>query len=182
MGRNHEWKGNILNQTLCGETFAVDLTTLPAEIVQKALQFAIPTLLRNATAGLASEDPAKAVERVKARIAAWAEGKWSAKGEASAEPRTSLLARAVAEALGIDAGEAASAIENAVDKALAAAGLDPESEDDDEKAKVKSTSNDVRKLFRESAEVAPIYKRLRDEAAAKAAAAKPTVSLASLIG
>jgi len=182
MGRNHEWKGNILNQTLCGETFAVDLTTLPDEIIQKALQFAIPTLLRNATAGLASEDPTKAVERVKARIAAWLEGKWSAKGEASAEPRTSLLARAVAEALGIDAGEAASAIESAVDKALAAAGLDPESEDDDEKAKVKSTSNDVRKLFRESAEVAPIYKRLRDEAAMKAAKDKPTVSLASLIG
>jgi len=182
MAKNHEWNGSILKQTLCGEQFTVDSAALPKEIVDKALQFALPTLLRNATAGLATEDPGKAIERVKARIAAWLEGKWSAKGEASAEPRTSLLARAVAEALGIDAGEAASAIENAVDKALAAAGLDPESEDDEEKGKVKSTSNEVRKLFRESSEVAPIYKRLRDEAAAKAAKDKPVVSLASLIG
>lgn len=181
MSKNHSWAGNVLTQTLCGESFTVNLADLPKEIVEKALQFAIPTLLRNATAGLANEDPEKAKTRVAARIAAWLEGKWSAKGEASAEPRTSLLARAVAEALNITPAEAANAIETAVDAALESAQLDSESEDDDEKAKVAQVAKDVRSMFREAAEVAPIYKRLRDEAAAKKAEAKPRVSLASLI-
>jgi hypothetical protein len=182
MGKNHSWNGTELTQTLCGETFKVDIAALPADIINAAIRFALPTLLRNATAGLASEDPPKAIERVKARLAAWAEGKWSAKGEASAEPRTSLLARAVAEALGKTVAEAAAIIEGAVERALEAAELDQESEDDEEKAAVRKVGTDVRKVFREAAEVAPIYKRLKDEAAAKAASDKPKVSLASLIG
>lgn len=181
MSKNHTWTGSVLNQTLCGESFTVDLTALPKEIVEKALQFAIPTLLRNATAGLANEDPEKAKTRVAARIAAWLDGKWSAKGEASAEPRTSLLARAVAEALGITPSEAASTIESAVESALEAASLDAETEDDEEKAKVIALAKEVRGMFREATEVNVIYKRLRDEAAAKKAEAKPRVSLASLI-
>lgn len=182
MARNHQWNDSILTYNLPGGPVIVNLLDLPETIIQKAVQFALPTLLRNATAGLLNEDPAKAEERVKARIAAWLAGNWSAKGEASAEPRTSILARAVAEALGIDVGTAAGKIEAAVEAALEKAGLDAEAEDDDEKAKVKAMANAVRKLFREAVEVAPIYKTMRDDAAAKAAAEKPAVSLASLIG
>lgn len=182
MAKNHSYNGNVLQQTLCGTDFSVDLDLLPQSIKDAAVRFALPTLLRNATAGLASEDPAKAVERVGQRIAAWMAGSWSAKGEASAEPRTSLLARALAEVLGCEAKDAAARIEAAIEAALSNASIDPDSDDDDEKAKAKAIGNEVRKQIRETAEVAPIYKRMRDEAAEAAKKDKPQVSIKALLG
>lgn len=182
MAKNHTFNGSTLIYNLPNESVEVDLSTLPADIIQKALQFAIPTLIRNATAGLLTEDPVKATERVKARIAAWMDGKWSAKGEASAEPRTSLLARAIAEVLGITPTEAAAKVEAAVEAALTAANVDADSADEDEVAQAKATANAVRKAFRETAEVAPVYKRLKEETAKKAEEGKTRVSLASLVG
>ena len=182
MAKNHSFNGSVLTYNLPEEDVVVDLAALPQEIIQKALQFAIPTLLRNATAGLLSEDPVKATERVKARVAAWAEGKWSAKGEASAEPRTSLLARAIAEVLSITPKEAAEKVEQAVEAALSAANVDADSADEDEVTQAKSIANSVRKAFRETAEVAPVYKKLKEEQAAQAETGKQRVSLASLVG
>jgi hypothetical protein len=182
MTKNHGFNGSILTYSLPNEAVVLDIATLPANIVQKALEFAIPTLLRNATAGLLTEDPVKATERVKARIAAWAEGKWSAKGEASAEPRTSLLARAIAEVLGITPTEAAAKVEAAVEAALSAAEVDADSADEEEVALAKTTANSVRRAFRETEEVAPVYARLKAETAKKAAEGKTRVSLATLVG
>lgn len=182
MAKNHNFNGSTLTYNLPNEQVVVDIASLPANIVEKALQFAIPTLIRNATAGLLTEDPVKATERVKARLAAWAEGKWSAKGEASAEPRTSLLARAIAEVLNITPTEAAAKVEAAVEAALTAAGVDADSADEDEVKQAKEVANSIRKAFRETAEVAPVYKRLKEETAKKAEEGKTRVSLASLVG
>ncbi|MBM3272849.1 hypothetical protein FJY94_06330 [Candidatus Kaiserbacteria bacterium] len=188
MAKNHTWNGSTLTQTLCGEQFTVDITALPKEIVDKALQFALPTLLRNATAGLATEDPGKAKERVAARIAAWLDGQWTSKGEASATPRGSLLVQALAEVKGITTTEAASIIEASIEKALAAQGIDPEG-DEEEQKKAKDLAKELKDMFALTPEIEPVYKRIQAEraaakadAAAKAAAAKPKVSLASLIG
>ena len=181
MAKNHAFAGSVLTYNLPTESVTVDLASLPANIVEKALQFAIPTLIRNATAGLLTEDPVKATERVKARLAAWADGKWSAKGEASAEPRTSLLARAIAEVLGITPTEAAAKVEEAVEAALTSAEVDADSADEEEVAAAKTVANSVRKAFRETAEVAPVYARLKAEAAKKAEEGKTRVSLASLV-
>ena len=55
MSKNHSFNGSVLTYNLPNEAVTVDLATLPADIIQKALQFAIPTLIRNATAGLLTE-------------------------------------------------------------------------------------------------------------------------------
>lgn len=185
MAKNHSWDGNVLTFTTpTGEKVTVDVEVLPTPIVSAMLKFAAPTLLRNATAGLATEDPPKATERVKGRIAAWLAGNWSAKGEASAEPRSSLLARAFAEALGIDASEAAKRIETAIEASMAAQNppCDPDSDDDAEKTRCRQVGTGIRKLIRESAEVLPIYQRLQQEAAKAAADKSPKVSLANIPG
>lgn len=184
MAKNHSWAEAVLSFTTpSGEVVTVDQSQLPANIIAAAVKFALPTLLRNATAGLATEDPAKATERVKGRIAAWLAGNWSAKGEASAEPRTSLLARALAEVMRIEVADAAAKIESAIETTMAAQEppCDADSEDDDEKSRCRKVAAAVRKALRETAEVAPVYKRLSDEAAAKAAEGKTAVSLSSLI-
>lgn len=182
MAKNHTFAGTTLTYNLPGEIVELDMAKLPQEIVEKMIQFAAPTLIRNATAGLLTEDPVKAIERVKARIAAWLDGKWSAKGEASAEPRTSLLARAIAEVLGCTPTEAAAKVEAAVEAALQAAGVDADSADESEVEAAQKIGRDVRKAFRETAEVAPVYKRLKEETAKKAEEGKQRVSLSSLVG
>lgn len=182
MAKNHAFAGTVLTYQLPNEAVTLDIAALPKEIVDKMIQFAAPTLIRNATAGLLTEDPAKATERVKARIAAWLDGKWSAKGEASAEPRTSLLSRAIAEVLGITPAEAAAKVEAAVEAALTAANVDADSADEAEVEKAGKIGREIRKAFRETAEVAPVYKRLKEEAAKEAEAGKTRTSLSALMG
>lgn len=172
MAKNHSFNGNTLTYNLPGESVTVDLSALPENITQKALEFAIPTLLRNATAGLLNEDPAKAIERVKARISAWLDGKWSSKSESSAEPRSSLLVLALSEALTVTASAAQKMIEDAIEAAQTAANVDTDSLDEADVKAAKAIAKQVRDAFGATREVAPILQRLKVEAAQKAADAK----------
>jgi hypothetical protein len=139
-------------------------------VAKDALFFAIKTASRNATAGLLSSDkpaynPAEAFKRVQARMDAWAKGVWQASSESSGEPRTSLLARAVAEAMGRTPEEAAEDISAVIDAALDEASLDKE--DETQKAAVRKISTAIRNQLKSDIAVERIYKRLQREDAEK---------------
>lgn len=140
-----------------------------ADWVKAALHFAIKTGSRNATAGLLKEDPAKAYERVQERFKSWAGGVWRAASEASGEPRTSLLARAVAEVMGIDVSDAAEQITALIDNAVDEKGLDRDEEGD--KAKIRKIGADIRANLKKDVGVAKVFARLQAEEAAKRAEA-----------
>lgn len=139
-----------------------------------ALHFAIKTASRNATAGLMKDEPEKAFERVQERFKSWQGGIWRAASEASGEPRTSLLARAVAEVLGIDVSEAAENIGSIIEAQVDEAGLSPD--EDADKAKIRKIGNDVRANLRSDVAVAKVYARLQAEEAAKRAEEKASVT------
>ena len=135
-----------------------------------ALYFAVKTASRNATAGLLSADkpaynPAEAFKRVQARMEVWAKGVWQAVSESSGEARTSLLARAVAEAMGITPEQAAEDISSVIDAALDEANLDKE--DESNKAAVRKISTTIRNTLKSDIAVERIYKRLQVEDAVK---------------
>lgn len=139
---------------------------------QQALYFALKTAARNATAGLMDKEPAEAAKRVSARLKAWSEGKWQAASERTGEPRESLLARAVAEALGLEVADAAEQISAAIAAAQEEGGVDPESEDKEVKAKANKIARDIRDQLRDDSAVLPIYTRMQKEELDKRAAAK----------
>lgn len=146
---------------------SVDCSEIVAAIPEwatSALHFALKTAARNATAGLMTDKVDEAKKRVATRLTAWAEGKWQAASERGGEPRESLLARAVAEALyGGDVAQAVEDLSAAIQAAYEAAGVDPDSEDAAEKAKVRKIAKDLRDQLRDSDEVRDIYARMQKE-------------------
>lgn len=148
--------------------------------VKAALHFAIKTGSRNATAGLLNEDPQKAYERVVDRMTAWSAGVWRAASESAGESRTSILARAVAEALGVELDDAISQIDTAIEEAVDAANLDKDHDPD--KPKVRKVGNDLRNSLRGDPAIAPIYARMQAEEAAKRAEIAQTKTGESKLG
>lgn len=135
------------------------------EFVKAALHFAIKTAARNARASIKPDEVAKAYEAVTSRFKAWGEGVWRAASEATGEPRTSLLARAVAEVMGIEPDEAAEQISQMIEAAVDAAGLSADEEGD--KAKIRKIGADIRTQLRSTKDVAKVYARLQAEEAVK---------------
>lgn len=174
-----KFENNVFTHDIKGDASMVatfDLATAFPAIVSAggvaldALQFAIKTASRNATAGLLSEDkpaynPAEAFKRVQARMEAWAKGVWQASSESSGEARTSLLARAVAEAMGTTPEEAAENISAVIDAALDEASLDKE--DETNKAAIRKISNKIRADLKDDKAVKEVYTRLQREDAEK---------------
>ena len=173
MAKKHkqEWTGTILTYGIEGVGDAMlDINDLNDEVKTKAMQFAFQTLARNATAGLMStaDDMKTALERVVARFKNFTEGVWRSGGGAeSAERPTSMLARAFAEAVGVEPSEAAARIANIIDTKVQEAGLSSDEEDD--KAGIREIASEVRKFIASTKEVAPILLRIKAEEAAKRA-------------
>jgi hypothetical protein len=108
-----------------------------------------------------------------------------ASGEAK-ESGAGLLARAVAEVLGISPEDAATEISAAVEAALEEAKIDTGDESPENKKAAAKVAADVRKQLREDSAVFKVYTRIQAEdaadKAAKATAAEPTESkLGSLL-
>lgn len=166
----HDIKGDGTMVAKFDVTAAFPAVVAAGGVALDALYFAIKTASRNATAGLLTEDkpaynPAEAFKRVQARMEAWAKGQWQASSESSGEARTSLLARAVAEAMGITPDQAAEEISAVIDLALDEASLDKE--DESQKAQVRKISNKIRADLKDDAAVKVIYTRLQREDAEK---------------
>lgn len=170
----HDLKGDgsLVAEMLVAEVIP-NFDALPA-IAKQALHFAFKTASRNATAGVLSDDPPSALKRVQERMKAWAQGVWRAASESAGEPRTSLLAKAVAEVLGITPDEAAEQISAMIEGALDEAGLDRDNDAD--KAKIRKIGNDVRAQLRSAKDVAVVYARMQAEEAAKRAESAATRS------
>jgi hypothetical protein len=120
----------------------------------------------------------EAAEAVKTRFSAWAQGIWAAARSAGAagESQASVLVRALARALGCTPSEAQEQITSAIAEALEAASLDAETEDADEKKKVRAVANAVRKAFKDA--VAGTYAAVEEEdKAKKAASAKDDIAV-----
>jgi hypothetical protein len=131
-------------------TRSVDLGKLSAGVISSAIAFAIRTALRNSTGGRDIEEAEGAVD---ARLTAWANGEWGAErggasGEAAPFSPGNILAKAVARVYAskfADAGAAAAALSEMLEKQLAAASK-PAFSDLDEEAQRK-----VRNLFSKAA-------------------------------
>ena len=184
-----KWEGSVLHYEIPGHGVAtLDTATLPADIIQRAIQFAFPTLARNATAGLmADADKPTAFKRVQERFANFAAGVWRAGGGAeSAERPTSMLARAMAEVLGIDPVDAASRIAALIDANVEKASLSPD--EDEDKDAIRKVASAVRKAIADTAEIVPVLARIKAEEATKRAEAaqapakEGTTSLKDLLG
>lgn len=130
-----------------------------------ALHFAIKTAARNARASIKPEQIEEAFKAVSDRFAAWAKGVWRAASESTGEPRTSLLARAVAEVMAIDVEEAAEQISAMIESAVDAAGLS--SDEDADKAKIRKIGADIRAQLKATTDVSKVYARLQAEEAVK---------------
>lgn len=183
-----KWDGDVLTYEIPGHGVAtLDISTLSPDIIKKAVQFAFPTLARNATAGLmADADKPTAFKRVQERFKNFIDGVWRAGGGAeSAERPTSMLARAMAEVLGIEPADAAARIAALIDSNVDKASLSPDEEDD--KEAIRKVAAAVRKAIADTAEIVPVLARIKAEEAvkraeaAKAPAKEGTVSLADLI-
>lgn len=150
-----------------------EISLLPDWLLS-ALHFSLKTAARNATAGLLKDKPEEAAKRVHQRFESWLKGQWRAASEAAGEPRTSLLARAVAEVLGISVEDAAEEISKAIDDALEAKGLSRDEEGD--KKEVASVSANIRAALKMDSAVASVFARLQAEEAAKRAEEKAKAS------
>ena len=133
-----------------------------------ALHFAIKTAARNARASIKPNQIDEAFKAVTERFLAWSKKVWRAASEATGEPRTSLLAKAVAEALsaaGVETTieDAAEQISAMIDEAVDTAGLSRD--EDADKTKIRKIGTDVRESLKSAADVAKIYARLQAEAA-----------------
>lgn len=157
------------------KTIAVDLppevAALP-EWLQAAVHFAFKTAARNETAGKMKDKVAEAQASVERRLTEWAKGTWRtvtiATGEAK-ESGATILARALAEALGITPEDAAEQISAVIDAALDEAKIDTSDESAETKKAAAKIAADVRKTLREDPAVFPIYTRITAEDAAKRA-------------
>jgi hypothetical protein len=128
-----------------------------------ALHFAIKTAARNARASIKPEQVAEAFKAVTERFSAWAQKAWRSSNEATGEPRSSLLAKAVAEAMDISLDDAVEQITAVIEAAVDSAGLSPD--EDADKAKIRKIGADIRAQLKKS--VAKIYARLQAEEAVK---------------
>lgn len=164
------FEGNTFSHQIGEHVSVVDLDqAFPgysefAENVKSALQFAIKTASRNATAGkLQSAEAVKeAIEAVKTRHATWLNHGWAARREASGEPRSSMLAQALAELSGgaFTAEEIAENIDKMVEQACDAAGVDQASEEKEDKAKIRAIRTEITKSFKAKPQVAAKIKEL----------------------
>lgn len=182
MAKNHKWEGNVLAYTVPkgGEGGAdavatIDIDKLPDAVKLAALKFGIQTAARNATAGLFADEPVTALKRMAGRFANWLAGEWKAAsaGGDGAERATSMLAIAFAEAatasgIPLTPDEAAEKISEVIAAKVEEAGLS--ADEDADKPGIRKIAAAVRSSFGEMAEVAPIYTRLKAEAAQKRAA------------
>lgn len=165
-----EFVGNLFSHKIGEHESIVDLNqAFPgyetfADNVKSALQFAIKTASRNATAGkLQSAEAVKeAIEAVKTRHATWLAHGWAARREASGEPRSSMLAQALAELSdgAFTAEEVAENIDKMVEAACDEAGIDPASEEKEDKVKIRAIRTEVNKKFRSMPQVAAKIKEL----------------------
>lgn len=169
--------------------------TLPPEVAAlpdwllNAVHFAFKTAARNETAGKMKDKVEEAQKAVERRLGEWAKGTWRAVTVASGEAKESgagILARAVAEVLGISPEDAATEISAAVEAALEEAKIDTGDESPENKKAAAKVAADVRKQLREDSAVFKVYTRIQAEdaaaRAAKATAAEPAESkLGSLL-
>lgn len=133
--------------------------------VKAMLHFAIKTGSRNATAGLLKTEPAKALERVKARYDSWIAGTWRAASEGAGEPRSSLLIKAIAEVMGESEEWAQEKFSEILDAKIDEANLSRDEESD--KKAIAKIRSDLRKDFEKADDIAVVLARLRAEEAAK---------------
>lgn len=155
-----------------------EVKALPEWILQ-GLHFALKTAARNETAGKMKDKVAEAQAAVERRLGEWAKGLWRTVTVASGEAKESsagLLARAVAEALGISPEDAAAEISALVEAALDEAKIDSGDETPESKKAAAKIGADVRKTLREDPAVFPIYTRIQAEDAAKRAEAAKTAT------
>lgn len=175
--------GSLFQHQIGDKTFEFDMAVFdenPA-LRQKALEFAVKTASRNATAGkLSTADEVKeAVEAVMKRHNSWRNGEWAARREASGDKTYSVLIQALAELSNgrVTEDEVAEMIESQIEEKIDAQGLDKYSEDKEVKLKVRAIGREVRKQYSSKAVVAAKVKaielaKLQQQAAAAAAAAE----------
>ena len=146
------------------------------DLVKKAVAFSVGHVLRNATAGKMEsiDDAFKAVQE---RAKALQDGKWTAHKESgdAGESRLSLLAQAVAQAMGIEDKDAAAFISNEIRTALEEKGIDPDADSDELTAEQKTArrkvSNAVRKAIADDPGVSIPLTAIKAKAANEKAAA-----------
>ena len=128
--------------------------------------FALKTAARNCTAGVMETDIQTAIQNVKDRLAEWTKGVWKAarQGGVSAEPRQSVLARAIALATGKSLAEASEMVSAAVAEAIEEAGLDEE--DSGYPAAARKIAASVRKELRTMVAKSYAVIQLQDKQAA----------------
>lgn len=173
--------GSIFHHQIGEQSFDFDMSVFDANpaLRQKALEFAVKTASRNATAGKLStaEEVKEAIDAVMKRHNSWRNGEWAARREASGDKTYSLLVQALAELSGgrVTEDEVAEMIESQIEEKIDAAGLDKESEDKEVKSKVRAIGREVRKQYTSKPVVAAKIKTLElaklQEQAAKAEAA-----------
>jgi hypothetical protein len=141
-----------------------DFEALP-EAGQKAIFFSLKTAARNATSGKMStpELIADAFSAVSKRLASWAKGEWQAarEGGAAGESQTSVLVRAISRALGLTPEEAQELVSEAIEEALDTAGLDKDSEEPEEKKKVRTVASSIRASLK--GKVEKTYLQIQEE-------------------
>lgn len=142
------------------------------DAAKACITFSVKTAMRNCTAGKMStpEGVVEAYEALKTRAETWLKGIWTARRESEAEPRSSLLARALAQVQGCEPSEAAEFINSMIDAALQSAGIDPEADgeslsDDEKKAKRKVQSS-IRKEISDDPGVALALAQIKAQDAA----------------
>jgi hypothetical protein len=135
------------------------------EAGRKAIFFSLKTAARNATSGKMStpELIAEAFTAVSKRLASWAKGEWQAarEGGAAGESQTSVLVRAISRALGLTPEEAQELVSETIEEALDAAGLDRDSEDPEDKKKVRAVASSIRASLK--AKVEKTYAAIQEE-------------------
>lgn len=132
---------------------------------KKAVFFNLKTAARNATSGKMStaELIAEAFAAVKKRLASWDAGFWQAarEGGAAGESQTSVLVRAISRALGLTPEEAQELVSEAIEEALDLAGLDKDSDDPEEKKKVRTVASSIRASLK--GKVEKTYLQIQEE-------------------
>lgn len=173
--------GAVFHHQIGEQIFDFDMSVFDSNpaLRQKALEFAVKTASRNATAGKLStaEEVKEAIEAVMKRHNSWRNGEWAARREASGDKTYSVLIQALAELSNgrVTEDEIAEMIESQIEEKIDAAGLDKYSEDKEIKSKVRAIGREVRKQYSSKPVVAAKVKALElaklQEQAAKAEAA-----------
>jgi len=175
--------GNVLNYTVrdkvSGESVTVPFKLAEIyegfdsypNITKLALIFSTRTKARNGTGGLSLEEAAQVVNATADQLhnQDWV----SATRQSSGETKHSLLARAIAEAMGIEPAQALAIYNSKVEETAKAYGIDPEADDDDTIKNLRKVTSAVRAKFRELPQVDAAYLRIKladDQAKAEAAA------------